>query len=197
MLKHNFTNSKSEIFKFLTTALLMLSSTTAPALDFDEKEAQSHIDNVMKQFMASSLEATYFISITNLEKNMIFSDNLFYQKDVVKVDYGFDFKDGPRIYEDADGKCVLSATVAPSKSVPIDRQTVTREYSDKDYEIKDHAGMPINVDVQMNINLRREERLYYHDMMKIAQSKITTMMDLFAKKYNCTLMLKFEQNQKD
>ncbi len=146
---------------------------------------EKEITAAIEQMLISNLESTYFISHTNFTENMIFRDNLFYQKDVAKVDYGFKILESPHIQRTEEG-CTLMASVEKSKHNPTNRETIKYELSHPDERVT------FDVNKIMNNKLAQEEKLYDELNYGKAKENVISLFDMYAAKLGCQAKLEIK-----
>ena len=169
-------------------AMLAAGSPSVSAQDQDVSEVTAAMDGMM----LATLEASYTVTYHHTEKNRVFKDNIYYQKDLATVDYGFKFVEGkePKIIRKGD-KCILTATVRNSPFRPKNRRTVKRESTDGEMQLKDEEGRYIDVDHIMNTKVLSEEQKYRAEHMEVAKSKMNQLFRIYAAKYRCDPDLEF------
>ena len=169
-------------------AMLAAGSPAVSAQDQDVSEVTAAMDGMM----LATLEASYTVTYHHTEKNRVFKDNIYYQKDLATVDYGFKFVEGkePKIIRKGD-KCILTATVRNSPFRPANRGTLVRASTDGEMQLKDEDGNYVNLDRIMNMRVLEEELKFRSAHMEIARSKISQYFRIYAAKLGCDSGLEF------
>ncbi len=182
-----FRSGKSMLMALvMPVAMLAAGSPAVSAQDQDVSEVVA----AMNGMMLATLEASYSVTYHHTEENLIFKNNIYYQKDLASIDYGFQFVKPPRIIKDGDN-CILSAVVRNSPFRPKNRRTVVRESTDGEMRLKDKDGIYVDVDHIMNNKMLDEERKYRDEHMEIAKSKMNQLFGIYAAKYHCEPDLEF------
>ena len=183
-----FPRSGKSILLTLAISIAMLAA-GSPAVSAQDRDVREVIA-AMNGMMLATLEASYTVTYHHKEKNLVFKDNIYYQKDLATIDYGFQFVKEPTIIRKGD-KCFLTATVRNSPFRPKNRRTVKKEFTDLEMQIKDEDGRPVDVDHIMNTKLLNEEQKYRAEHMEVARSKMTQLFGIYAAKYHCEPDLEF------
>ena len=180
-------SGKSVLLAFaMSVAMIAAGSPAVSAQDQDVSEVTA----AMNGLMLATLEATYTVTYHHTEENMIFKDNIYYQKDLARIDYGFKFVKPPKIVRDGDS-CILAAAVRASDFRPKNRETVIRQSTDGEMRLKNKDGNYVDVDQIMNGKVLEEEKKFRAEHMEIARSKMNQLFGIYAAKYGCVPELDF------
>ncbi len=180
-------SGKSVLLAFaMSVAMIAAGSPAVSAQDQDVSEVTA----AMNGLMLATLEATYTVTYHHTEENMIFKDNIYYQKDLARIDYGFKFVKPPKIVRDGDS-CILSAAVRESDFRPKNRETVIRQSTDGEMRLKNKDGNYVDVDQIMNGKVLEEEKKFRAEHIEIARSKMNQRFGIYAAKYGCVPELDF------
>lgn len=146
------------------------------------EQYKNEIETKLQSVLISTLEASYYISYLNLQENLIFKDDIYYQKDLAKIDYSFVPVKRPKFVND-NGKCVLTVQLARAKHNPKNKETVLLKTSSKDHIIKEDIAKIMN-DTLMNYDEQFRDINY-----SLAEKNLTNILDRVAIKHNCSLDL--------
>jgi len=146
------------------------------------EQYKNEIETKLQSLLISTIEASYYISYLNLQENLIFNDDIYYQKDLAKIDYSFVPVKRPKFVYD-NGKCVLTVQLARAKHNPKDKRTVLLKTSSKTHIIKEDIAKIMN-DTLMNYDEQFRDINY-----SLAEKNLTNMLDRVAIKHNCSLDL--------
>ena len=146
------------------------------------EQYKNEIETKLQSLLISTIEASDYISYLNLQENLIFNDDIYYQKDLAKIDYSFVPVKRPNFVYD-NGKCVLTVQLARAKHNPKDKRTVLLKTSSKTHIIKEDIAKIMN-DTLMNYDEQFRDINY-----SLAEKNLTNMLDRVAIKHNCSLDL--------
>ena len=179
---------KSVLQTLAMSAALAVSSPAVCAQDQDVSEVVAAMNGMMQ----ATLEASYTVTYHRSMPHLIFKDDIYYRKDLVTIDYGFQFVAGkePDIVWKGD-KCILTATVRNSPFRPANRGTLVRASTDGEMQLKDEDGNYVNLDRIMNMRVLEEELKFRSAHMEIARSKISQYFRIYAAKLGCDSGLEF------
>ncbi|WP_406040239.1 hypothetical protein [Succinimonas sp.] len=179
---------KSVLQTLAMSAALAVSSPAVCAQDQDVSEVVAAMNGMMQATLEASYTVTYHRSVPHL----IFKDDIYYRKDLVTIDYGFQFvaDKEPDIVWKGD-KCILTATVRNSPFRPANRGTLVRASTDGEMQLKDEDGNNVDLDRIMNMRVLEEELKYRTAHMEIARSKISQYFRIYAAKLGCEPRLEF------
>ena len=180
-------SGKSVLLAFVMSVAMIAAG--SPAVSAQDQDV-SEVTAAMNGLMLATLEATYTVTYHHTEENMIFKDNIYYQKDLARIDYGFKFVKPPKIIRDGD-ICILSAAVRESDFRPKNRETVIRQSTDGEMRLKNKDGNYVDVDLIMNGKVLEEEKKFRAEHMEIARSKMNQLFGIYAAKYGCVPELDF------
>jgi hypothetical protein len=144
---------------------------------------KTEVEKKLQNILVATLEASYFVSYLNYKENLVFRDDMYYQKDLAKVDYSFVVNKSPKFIID-NGKCVLTAEISRAKRNPINKQTVLLKTSHKGNTVKNEDVAKIINDKLQEYDLKFREANY-----KIAENNIRNLLDWISNKHNCALDL--------
>lgn len=146
------------------------------------EQYKNELETKLQSLLISTLEASYYISYLNFQENLIFQDDIYYQKDLAKIDYSFVPVKRPKFVYD-NGKCVLTVQLARAKHNPKNKKTVLLKTSSETHIIKEDIAKIMN-DTLMNYDEQFRDINY-----SLAEKNLTNMLDRVAIKHNCSLDL--------
>ena len=149
--------------------------------EYDLEKDRQYLDEITH----STLEANYYLFYIHEIKNTIFRNEYFYQKDLAKVDYGFEYEDKPYLTYDENKVCTLNVTVKPSRRNPVDRKTLIRQMTDPKMELLDNFGHKVDIDIEMNKLLAQERRAYENRIVENSYNNIQLFLSNYAASINC------------
>lgn len=162
--------------------------------EYDLEKDRQYLDEITH----STLEANYYLFYIHEIKNTIFRNEYFYQKDLAKVDYGFEYEEKPYLTYDENKVCTLNVTVKPSRRNPVDRKTLIRQMTDPKMELLDNFGHKVDIDIEMNKLLAQERRAYENRIIESSYNNIQLFLSNYAASINCRLNLsKADGNNKN
>ena len=163
----------------------------SPAVSAQDQDV-SEITAAMNGMMLATLEASYTVTYHQSEEHWITRDDIYYQKDLATIGYGFQFVAGkePDIIRKGD-KCILTATVRNSPFRIQNRQTLVLVSADEGMQLKDDDGRHVDVDRILNKKVEEEERKFRAEHMEIAKSNLKQFFGIYAAKIGCVPKLEF------
>lgn len=151
-----------------------------------EKQIQAE---VLQNFAGiASLEVIYTLTFAHFEKNIITSDDLYIQKDIVSMDYGFALDDKSIQVVDSGGRKTLQVRLGEGRVLATNRTSLGMpETTHKGYLPVDATGKSIDVDEKLNKDLEELKRKYDEENLATAKENLKTLFRIIAEKYDLDL----------
>lgn len=182
--------------KYILSVLLIPFLLSACQENVELKQIEKSIrSEVMKESVGiASLEAIYLVSYLYFQENLIYSDDIYSQKDSVTIDYGFKIDENAiRVVQEDDRK-ILKIRLKKGETLAINRISIENpETTHTGYRPKDKkTGQLIDVDSAMNKEIEQIKGEYEVRNLKTAAENIKNFFKILASKYDLDLDFQVE-----
>lgn len=153
-----------------------------------EKDIRAEV--VSESAGIATLQGTYTVSYLNYKKNLITSDDIYIQKDIANIDYGFVIDEND-IRVIAEGpKKILQVRLDKGKRFSINRETTHSESTHDGYRPEGEGGLKLDIDAEINKEIEAAIPKYEEENLKLAADNIKNFFKVIAERYDLILDFK-------
>ncbi len=176
---------------FFAVLLLLLSGCEQQtSLQDIEKDIRAEV--VREAPGIATLQGIYTVSYLNYKKNWITSDDIYIQKDIVTIDYGFEIDENAIRVIAGDAKNILQVRLNKGKRLATNRDTQRSETTHKGYRPEGENGLQLDIDAEINKEIKAEIPKYEDSNLRMAADNIKNLFKVLAAKYDLELDFKID-----
>lgn len=138
----------------------------------------------------ATLQGIYLITYTNSQENLLCSDDLYIQTNIVSIDYGFIIDENEIKVIDASPKKKLHVRLNKGKPLATNITSLEPYKTHEDYRPLGKDGKPVDLDLVINQEIDAEIPKYEEANLKMAADNIWNFFKVLAAKYNMDLDFK-------